>query len=192
MPLTMIENQLRALDYGWFSKKKEWFKEEAFYNNSVNKIYETLTDTIYFDDIGIEEDVETVIDVDLQQYCWSNHYPNSLSGIDEVVAQLPVDSGDVSEAIINNVSTLVSQAPDTESQHRIIMSVVGTAAEQVELFKKADNDEEYHKVLDDFLLRLRQRLGSKFRAIKDIYLLSKEYPERERLEFNLNQEELGV
>jgi hypothetical protein len=194
MDSVQIADSVLVLNYEWFTKKKDFFKKEPFYNNEMERINEGIPDYE-----ANEEKKFIIIDMDLPRYCWDCYYPMSLQFLiyqemegngGHASITLPVNGKEVANEILSNIITYTKGFTDIRAIHNFIALVLEGIKNNFITLLNGIDDSEYEGVLDYYRNKFLIMLGIKFGHIRKQFDLVTYY--EEKLEFNLTQEQLAA
>lgn len=192
--ITAVRKSVLELNPEWFLQKKQAFEGETFYLKRLNKIYEKIRIDNYIFDEGKEIDAsrDIEIDIDLNQYCWSDYYPECRSSHPQVEELLPINASYISNEIVRLVEKTLDGVADIKASYATIMTVVSTVKEAIiELIRNKNGaDVEYSEALNHFFKNFKGKLSTKYGYIKRVHDLSADYSPK--LNFNINQNQLAA
>ena len=186
---TVINQLVSKLNYEWFKKKNSFFLNEGLYNKSLEKIYDTMTETHNIrvgEDEWKEEENTIIVDVDLKKYCWSSFFHGSsvanglISESEYMNGSFPVDSRDIANEIVTVINTYTEKFTDVNAIDIVINEFIDAAKAEVENLQISVADEIYKYVMDDFIINLRHEISEKFSHIKYQLNLTDSYVTFER------------
>jgi len=195
MDIDYVKQQVSKLNRDWYKSKKRFFQKENGYDTERGHVYKILPDKeSLYDEEGVYiTDKDIVIDVNINQYCWNDYFETSFSDKGYYDEELPINSKVIAYQIIQWIENTIKGVDDIAAKHKVILSVIDTIKDQIEIFTKENSDsDEYIDILDQFLILCRQCISRRFSFTKKVHLITTEYSKNERLTFELNQEELGA
>ena len=193
-----IDNEVSKLSHEWFLEKMKLFEKEPFYVKSLEKVYEVIMDKDFFiDDDGefFETEREIVVDRDLNNYCWNSFFygsikRESLSYPDESYKDIPIDAIVVSSSILELIKLETSQYTKIKAIHSLLIKTISHIKKYTTILTESKSDSLYAMAI----LHIREQFQIKlFKAFdytqKQMDLLDASV---DKLEFNLNQEQLAA
>jgi len=193
--VNQIKSILSKYTYDWFLEMKVDFKQDTWYDKKQDKIVIEYSD-IYSDydpeTLEMSGTEETIIfsSYTLEEFCWS--YTNRHHSHEESESRF----GDNSiffvyacSEIISIIKKLLNEVVSINEKEKLISSTINLIIEELEKLS-SKQDIEYKNLVAFFIQKIRLEFGKHFISIKDINTFIGEY--QDKLEFNLNQEELAV
>ena len=194
MSVVSIQGYVDQLSPEWFQSKLKYFQAETFYDQTENIIYDIIRSESWYTDDQTGEEIdlstETEININFNQYCWSDYYPDSLSSREETAEGMPLDGNYISSCILQVLESIIEDVKEVPNIHQNILGTIDIVSDEINRLCRTYNDVLYHSALAFFLTRFREDLTHRYRHIKRNYNSLTTY--KPKLEFSLNQEELGA
>jgi hypothetical protein len=211
--IEFIESQIRFLDEKWFIKKKAEFKGHEFYDGTSDKIRIIVDSVSYNQEVFFDAEEEEYYvgdNTDEKIYVQDIHEFNL---VQYCGAYLPIDEltdwgtfafedcnsnnfREVSFIIASKIQKYVSELKSNgiiEGIREIIkirFHFQEKISEIIELLVKETENVEYKTTMNHFLISCIYELEDKIKIDKTLFNLT--YPSDDKLEFNLQQEELAA
>ena len=213
-----ILNELERINLDWYYAKREAFSNEQIYDKELDRIYHSFTmDDSFTDDNGklYPKQTDYIIDIDFVNYCWSsdflysNEYYLSKYEIEDSEINPPFSLKEISYKIELIIKKYFNVA-GTPSNIAASISVISEGVKEVLLkkrraasVKKPDKrkvsikeaekvKDEYSDVLSYFYFTLMNRLNESYKEYVVLSTIEHQYDEKNRLVFDLTQDELGA
>jgi len=193
-----INNEVTQLSYEWFLEKKKLFENEPFFDKSLGKVYDVITDKYFFtEDDGkiFETEREIVIDRDLTHYCWNSNFygsiqRDSINYPDESIINTPIDANVISSTILGLITEEASHYTEIKATHTLLTKTYSHLKTFTNELTKTNTDSLYLMAISYFREQFQLQLVKAFDyTLKQIDLLDTQV---DKLEFNLGQEELAA
>lgn len=192
--VNQIQSILSKYNHNWFLEMKTKFREETWYDKKQDKIViEYSSNQSYYNhdtnDLEIEEETVTFSLYTLDEFCWS--YTNRHFSEEEYSSKFNDDSFFIHACfeIISITQELLNQVGSIDEKDKLITSIINLIIDEFEKLS-LEKDDEYKNLLSFLIQKVRSKFGKHFISIKDINSFIKEY--HDKLEFNLNQDELAI
>lgn len=192
--VNQIKSILSKYSYDWFLGMKNLYQTDKWYSKEHDKILTTYTDTQTSSNPENDEtetnEIDIVIDFTLEQFCWN--YKNKYYSTEEFDDRFKDSSIFFIVAIsdvIQLTKNLLLQVGSIDEKDKLLKGILNLIEEECNNLSEG-KPTEYKKILEYIFQRTREEFGRNFITISDVNLFINQY--HDKLEFNLNQEELAV